>query len=86
MKNMKIYLCTKSIRKDGLTGHANSFHVTFLDVLVPIPWSFALNKTQVLMKTGHSKCQIQTIPLPYKRHIPLHNGSKAYAVQNIAHL
>lgn len=53
-EKMKTYLCTKTIRKDGLTGHVNSFHVTFLNVLVAIPWSFVLNKTQVLMKTGHS--------------------------------
>lgn len=51
---MKIHLCTKALRKDGVTGRVNSdendvantsrsFHTTFLDVLVPMPWSFALN-------------------------------------------
>lgn len=48
MKKMKIHLCTKAIRKDGVTGHVNSdendvantsrsFYIAFLDVLVHIP-------------------------------------------------
>lgn len=83
---MNIYLCTNAIGKEGITGHVNSFHVTFLDVLVPIPWSFALNKIQVLMKTGHSNLMPDLTPLPLKRHMAVPNGSEAYAVQNLTHL
>lgn len=76
---MEIHLCTKAIRKSGVMGHVNnddsdvtntstSSHITFLDVLVPIPWSLVLNKIQMLMKTVHSKSMpARTMPLPYKK-------------------
>lgn len=95
---MEIHLCTKAIRKSGVMGHVNnddsdvtntstSSHITFLDVLVPIPWSFVLNKIQMLMKTVHSNlCQLRQYLCHIKRRTPLPGGSKDYAGRNIAHL
>lgn len=94
---MEIHLCTKAIRKSGVMGHVNiddsdvintstSSHITFLDVLVPIPWSFVLNKIQMLMKTVHSNlCQLGQCLCHIKSCTPLPDGLKEYAVQNIAH-
>lgn len=78
--------------KSGVMGHVNnddsdvintstSSHITFLDVLVPIPWSLVLNKIQMLMKTVHSNlCQLGQCLCHIKSCTPLPDGLKDYAV------